>query len=176
MKKKLTVRQIVFLALNVALGIGFELVASMFLKMPQGGTICISVLPIIFVGLKLNIFYSIVCGVLIGVGQGLVTPPTFVAFIQYFLDYILAFGVIGLSTFFWRYRPSRLTLFLGVTLTMVAKYMSHVVSGVVYFGEYATGNVIWYSAIYNGTYMLPSLILVLAVLMPLYRSVQRIQF
>lgn len=176
MFKKLSVRQIVFLALNVALGIVFELIGSMFLKMPQGGTICISVLPIIFVSLKINLFYGVVCGVLIGVGQGIFVPPTFVAFIQYFLDYIFAFGVIGLSAFAIGTKKSRYKLIIGVIVTMLAKYMAHVMSGIVYFGEYATGDVIWYSLAYNATYMLPSLIVVIIALFPLYRVLDRFQF
>ena len=176
MIKKLSVRQIVFLALNVALGIVFELIASMFLKMPQGGTICISVLPIIFVALKIDVFYGVVCGVLIGVGQGMFTPPTFVAPIQYFLDYVFAFGVIGLSTMVIGSKHNRYLLLLGVFITMAAKYLAHVVSGVVYFAEYATGPVWIYSLVYNGTYMLPSLGIVVVVLFSIYRSLQRIRF
>ncbi len=175
MNKKLNVREIVFLALNVALGIVLEFVAGTFLKMPQGGTICISVLPIIFVSFRINIFYGVVCGILIGVGQGLITPPTFVAFIQYLLDYVLAFGVIGFATLPMKIKQNRSQLMFGTILVMSIKYLFHVISGIVYFAEYATGNLIWYSLVYNGTFSIPSIVIVAILVFMLYPTMKRLK-
>lgn len=162
----------VFLSLNVTLGIIFEIISSMFLKMPQGGVIAISTIPIIIVSIRINAFYGVLCGILIGIGQGVFIPPTFIAFIQYFLDYIFAFGIMGLVGLFSRKGKAGL-LSLGVIITMLLKYLAHVISGIVYFGEYATGHVVIYSLIYNGSYMLPSLIIVLISLWAILRITYR---
>jgi energy-coupled thiamine transporter ThiT len=49
---------------------------------------------------------------------------------------------------------------IGVTVGIFGRFVAHVVSGVVFFGEYAPEGMspIVYSAIYNGTYIVPELL------------------
>jgi thiamine transporter len=50
---------------------------------------------------------------------------------------------------------------MGSFLGSVLRYLCHVVSGIVFFGEYAPKGqpVAIYSLLYNGTYMLPSFVI-----------------
>jgi len=70
-----------------------------------------------------------------------------------FLDYPLAFGVLGLAALFKRYP------LLGVIAALTARFLSHFLSGVLFFWMYAPEGMspIVYSAIYNGSYILPEM-------------------
>lgn len=58
------------------------------------------------------------------------------------LDHLLAFGVLGLAA-------------------LVARFLSHFLSGVLFFWMYAPEEMspIVYSAIYNGSYILPEMVI-----------------
>jgi thiamine transporter len=74
---------------------------------------------------------------------------------QALLDYPIAFGVLGVTGFF-KNRP----LWLGISLGGVLRFFCHVLSGVVFFGSFAPeGTNVWvYSAVYNGSFMAPTLV------------------
>ena len=64
--------------------------------------------------------------------------------------------VISTVTGFFKNRP----LWLGITLGGVLRFFCHVLSGVVFFGSFAPeGTNVWmYSAVYNGSFMAPTLV------------------
>ncbi len=74
---------------------------------------------------------------------------------QVLLDYPIAFGALGLAGFF-RNRP-----FLGVNVGIAGRFVAHFVSGIIFFATYAPEGMspIVYSAIYNGSYLLPELVI-----------------
>jgi thiamine transporter len=71
------------------------------------------------------------------------------------LDYPLAFGVLGLAALFRKYPIA------GVVVALSARFLSHFLSGILFFWMYAPEgmNSIIYSAIYNGSYMLPEMVI-----------------
>jgi thiamine transporter len=75
--------------------------------------------------------------------------------IQVLLDYPVAFACLGIAGFF-RKQP-----LIGVTLSIISRLIVHVISGVVFFSEFAPPgqSPIFYSIIYNSSYMLPELII-----------------
>lgn len=100
------------------------------------------------------------------------------------LDYIIAFGVLGIGGIFrgkFKHRGNELAL--GAALALFLRYLSHTLSGFIFFGEYAewffgetgafgqtvlakfSGNMLYfiYSAIYNAVYMVPEIILTVIV-------------
>jgi thiamine transporter len=85
---------------------------------------------------------------------------------QFILDYPLAFGLLGLAGFFERWPV------VGVVVGVTGRFVSHFVSGVIYFAEFAPQGMspIIYSAIYNGTYLVPSLIVCAVVIGILQKS------
>ena len=61
---------------------------------------------------------------------------------------------------------------VGVAVAMVLRFIAHFVSGVVFFGEYAPPELgpYVYSAVYNGSYMLPEFVISAVVI---YLLIQR---
>lgn len=85
--------------------------------------------------------------VLIEEPQGVYYPT------QALLDYPIAFGALGLAGFF------RKLPFLGVVVGIAGRFVSHFVSGVIFFASFAPAGLSpeVYSAFYNGSYLLPEL-------------------
>ena len=61
---------------------------------------------------------------------------------------------------------------VGVAVAGTGRFLSHFISGMVYFADYApTGmSPIVYSAVYNGTYIIPSVIICAVIVVLLQRS------
>src|SRR5713226_6992214 len=120
------------------MGIAIALAAVLhFIKlweMPQGGAVTLGTMVLLFivafrraqgVGFVTGSLYGILeVWILIG-GRFFVHPE------QVILDYPFAFGLLGLAGFFPKF-PS-----FGVTVGALARYAAHVVSGVVFFSQYA---------------------------------------
>ncbi len=126
--------------------------------MPQGGSITLENLPLLFFalrhGLKLGMGAGFVAGLVQILLGGYVAHP-----IQALLDYPLAFAALGTAAL------TRKPLWLGMTMGTCARFLCHVLSGIVFFGSYAPeGTPAWfYSMTYNGTFMLPSLLLAIGM-------------
>ena len=164
-------------ALMLALAIVLSLVTPFKKLLPFGGSITLlSMLPICI--------YSIKYGILNGLGvsflfsifqlvQGIVqdgllgwglTPAMLIGCILF--DYVLAYTVIGLAGIF-RHKGTSGQL-AGIILALVLRFFSHFLSGVVIFAsagkiwdelDFVASNKYVYSAVYNGAYMLPEIIL-----------------
>ena len=111
-------------------------------------------------------FYGAKTGLITGAAYGilqLITGPYIYAPLQVLLDYPLAFGALGLSGFFCRRKHG---LVIGYIVGVIGRYICHVISGYVFFAEYAPEgmNPMVYTLGYNLTYILPEMI-VTAVLL-----------
>ena len=142
-------------------------------KLPWGGTVTLfSMLPLCLISFKYGIKWGLgtaFCYSWFQILQGEVfswglTPAMLIG--SLLLDYILAFTVIGLAGVFRRYRFGG--MIAGVVLVCVLRFVSHFLSGVILwanleqfvaFGQTWTNRPLLYSLIYNGSYMLPELIL-----------------
>ncbi len=84
------------------------------------------------------------------------------------LDYIVAFTVIGFSAMFrGRVKDDRLAAVLGIVVTFVLRFLCHFVSGwfiweALWPNGYNYAAPLW-SLLYNGSYMLPEIIITGAV-------------
>ena len=151
---KILAEIIVFVAMAGALA----LVSHSFFVMPQGGTINLGMVPIFWLALRRGPKIGIFAGAVLGVVD-LAIEPFVVNPAQFILDYPLAFACLGLAGFF-----RKLTVagpVIGVVVGGTARFMSHFTSGVIYFPQYAPPGMspIVYSAVYNGIYMVPSIII-----------------
>ncbi|MFV0254608.1 MAG: energy-coupled thiamine transporter ThiT [Erysipelotrichaceae bacterium] len=150
---KIRVKDLSFMALYLALFVVLDYVAHILPKMPQGGSLGLGVLALLLasyhLGWKKGAIVALGSVVLQFImGQMYVVHP-----IQFLLDYGIAFGVYGIA--------SLMPIWVGITLTNVVRYLCSVISGIVFFGEYADGNVVVYSLSYNAWYMVPTLIICL---------------
>ncbi len=75
--------------------------------------------------------------------------------LQIILDYPLAFACLGLAGLFKK-QP-----LIGVVVALTGRFLSHFVSGVVFFAEYAPPEMgpYVYSAVYNGSYILGEMVI-----------------
>jgi len=127
-------------------------------EMPQGGSISLSMLPLFVLALRRGPVPGIAAGALYGVVDAMLEPYV-VHWIQFLLDYPLAFAAVGIAGFgavamssaFKNGRPGKASAIIvgSVALGALGRYVAHVISGAVFFAEYATGPVVAYSLAYN---------------------------
>ncbi|MGI6144081.1 MAG: energy-coupled thiamine transporter ThiT [bacterium] len=141
---------------EIGVMVGVALVLNFFrlFQMPQGGSVSLEMLPIFIVALRWGTAAGVVAGALFGAAQLLFGASIYYP-LQVVLDYPLAFALLGVAGAF-----PRMPL-LGISLGAVGRLLAHVVSGVVFFAEYApAGTNVWvYSFGYNLTYIVPELLL-----------------
>ncbi len=147
-------------------------------KMPQGGSItAASMLPLMLFSYVYGMGPGCLVGALYGVLQFII-EPYFLSLPQMLLDYPIAFGMMGLAGLFSKMDDENLGLTAGVVLASVGRFVAAVLSGVIFFAEYAGDQNPWvYSVVYNGSYMLPEciicVILCLAVGLRLARQLKK---
>lgn len=78
--------------------------------------------------------------------------------ISLIFDYPVAFGFMGVAGFFGK---KTIGMVIGTVVAMLGRFASHVLSGVVVFASYAPEgqNPLLYSVLYNGSYLLPELVI-----------------
>lgn len=146
-KHKITTKEIVMIGLNVA--ISYVLYIIPLVRYPQGGGITFfSMLPIMLLSLVYGRTIGVTGGLIFGLlktlnGAFIVHP------VQFFLDYILANMALGLAGTFGI--DKKYKIFLGSFMAGALSTFISVVSGVVFFGQYAPPDMnLWiYSIIYN---------------------------
>ena len=166
---KFDTKKITFTAMMVALALIFEIFSTFVLPLPQGGNVSVVAIPLIILGYYYGLPTAMVGGVIVGISQGLFVPPFIVNPFQYLLDYVFPFAFMGMATVFIKLNPKQenIMLSLGILLSLTLRYISHVISGTLFFAEFAGDQIpIIYSLIYNITFIGPTLIITL-ILAPL---------
>ena len=127
-----------------ALCIALSVVLSHFdlFRMPQGGSVDFSLMPLILFTYRRGLKRGVQAGVILGLisillGSYIYNP------VQAILDYPLAFGFVGLTAAHPR--------IIGLIISAIGKIACHVVSGAFFFSQYAPeGQNAWvYSLLYN---------------------------
>lgn len=135
-RQKWTTRMLANAAICMALS--FLLSYIRLFKLPQGGSVtAASLLPIIAFAYS----YGTAPGLVVGIAYGflqMIQDPWIVGPIQAILDYPLAFGCIALAGIA-RKLPDTYGWLVGVLLASIGRFVCHVLSGVVFFAEYAEG-------------------------------------
>ncbi|MCL1854503.1 MAG: energy-coupled thiamine transporter ThiT [Clostridia bacterium] len=160
---------IAFAALAVALS--FLLSHVRLYRMPQGGSITpASMLPIMLFAHVFGVAPGLLVGLAYGILEFLQTPVLLPiaplhAICQIILDYLLAFGFLGLAGIGGKRVSLKIAAIpLGILLAATLRFLCSVASGVLFFAEYAgERSPLWYSVAYNGTYMLPETLICVAV-------------
>ena len=160
-KKKLTTKQLTYSAVALALAMVCSMIK--FANLPMGGscTLC-SMLFIVLIGYWFGPYVGLTAAFAYGLLQ-FVMEPIFYTLPQMMLDYVLAFGALGLSGFF---AGKKHGLQIGYVVGVIGRYIFTVISGVVFFGAYAPEGTpaIVYSLGYNATYIVPEAIATLIII------------
>ena len=165
---KLTVKQLGFFAMAIALGTVLSYIK--LFHFPWGGSITLlSMLVICLPGYFFGLGAGLMTGLAYGVMQLLIDP--YVLFpLQLVVDYFLAFGALGLSGLFSNAKNG---LVKGYIAAVMGRYVFAVVSGWIFFAAYAWEG--WdplpYSLVYNGIYIFAEAAMsIVVILMPPVKS------
>ena len=154
---KWTTKDIVFMALYGALFIVLDVAVNALgiLQMPNGGSLGVSVIPLLIasyhLGWQKGLVVSVV-SVLLQFVTGPMYTPNLIGFV---LDYLLAFSIYGLASLFPNYKY----FYSGVLITNLVRLASSTLSGMIVWET-----PLWGSITYNASYMIPTTILCLVVL------------
>ena len=156
--------------MGVAIALAAVLGQVRLFVMPQGGSVSLELLPIIFIAVRRGVVPGLVTGFLYGLLQ-LGLPGAFVYHpAQAVLDYPLAFMVLAVAGFVdvrgWR------SLTLAVALALTARLSCHFLSGLIFFAAYAPAwEAPWlYALTYNLLYIVPEGALTVLLLWPALKA------
>ena len=153
--KRFTAKQIAFSGVAIALGTVTSMIK--LFEFPMGGAMTLfSMLFVTLVGYWYGTRMGITAAVAYGLLQ-LILGPYIINPVQPIVDYILAFGALGLSGVFSK---SKNGLVKGYILGVIGRYFFAFLSGVIFFSSSAaeygfTGffGPVLYSLVYNGIYI-----------------------
>ena len=154
---KFSTRTMIYVALMIALA--FILQQIKIIHMPQGGSVTPGgMIPLILISFRYGMKTGAIAGFLFGFMEMMI-DPFFVHPIQILFDYPLPYMSMCLAGLF---KDRRI---ISVTIAFVARFACHVISGVVFFAEYAPEGMspMMYSLAFNATYLLPELLISIAV-------------
>lgn len=177
--KFFTTRNIGEIAIFTALAFGLDFLQGGIFKgvFPNGGSIGIAMLPILVLAYRRGFTSSLVCATLLAFlqcfgGVYAISSSWYNVLFQILLDYILAYPVVAIAGLF--YKPFKKAetkkeqtkyLIIGSVLGGVAKFLTHFLSGFIFWANYDfAGGPVVYSIVYNGSYMLPNTILCTIIL------------
>ena len=156
--------------IGVAIALAVVLGQVRLFAMPQGGSVSLELVPIVFIAVRRGVAPGLAAGITYGFLQ-LALPGAFVYHpLQALLDYPLAFGALAAGGLVvvtgWR------SLAAAVALACGARFFFHFLSGLIFFAEYAPE---WespwlYSITYNALYLLPEAALTVVLLWPLLKA------
>ena len=182
MKQKLTVKVMAEIGIFAALGFALDALQGGIFKgvFPNGGSIGVAMIPIFIIAYRRGLVPGLICGLILSLIQMLsgiyviycasfdndflrVCGPL----IQVMLDYVLAYTVVGFAgAFSKKYQQSaefkgKLTFILiGTIIGGSLKFLCHFLAGGFFWPGEMWGVTGWgYSAIYNGLYCLPNIVI-----------------
>jgi thiamine transporter len=154
-------------------------------SMPQGGSITLSMLPIVVMAFRWGIVGGMLTGFVSGLLQLMMGGFVFNA-IQAALDYFVSYTLVGVAgiTLVWLLSSKAkgnkgsmvAAIVVGTVIGGLLRYLIHFIGGIVFFASYAPeGQPVWlYSLVYNASYMIPAIILSAIVAAILFTSAPRL--
>lgn len=154
----LTTRMIIDIALMLALTIVLHQIR--IFHMPQGGSVTLgAMVPLLLLSYRYGPGIGALAGFLYGL-INIIQDPFIVHPVQVLFDYPLPYMAMGLAGL-WQGH-----LYRGTALAFLARFLCHVVSGVVFFASYAPEgmNPLAYSLVFNATYLIPEFVICCIIL------------
>ncbi|PLT33932.1 energy-coupled thiamine transporter ThiT [Bacillus sp. V5-8f] len=179
---------VVEVAIFAALAFLLDLVSNFIFSRiwPQGGSVSIAMVPVFLMAYRWGIKGGLATGFLLGLLQ-VVSGTAWIGHpVQGFIDYFLAFTVVGFAGLFAKrviesYSEGNkgkgaVYGILGMFVGSFLRFICHYASGIVFFASSAPKgqHVAIFSLLYNGTYMLASFVLSSVVVILLYSAASRV--
>ena len=159
MSRTQTVRMLCEGAVMIALALVLGLLKPF--ELPQGGSISLEMLPLFLFIARWGMGSSLICCFAFGILQVFVQGAVSYGWVSIILDYIVAFGVMGLGG------AAQGKIYISSILAALARFIVHFISGITVYRivmptelfNTTFTNPYLYSFIYNGLYMIPEIIL-----------------
>ena len=163
----------------VLVALGFVLSFVKLYELPNGGSLTPATFPALLYGLRWGLAKGLGAGFVFGLMQLLFDGAYAWGWQSMILDYLLAFAPLGLAGLF---RGKAWGIFPGTLVGCLARYAVHHISGITIYriieptavpglGTYDNPHL--YSLVYNGSYMIPNMLLALAIAALLYVPMKR---
>lgn len=160
--KRPNTRMLAEAGMTLALAIILSEFVKLF-KMPMGGSVTLGgMVPLFLFAFRWGGKKGMLVGAVFGILDLLIGGFYSMHPIAIFLDYPLAFAVIGLAGFF---KKSTIGHIGGIFIGILARFACHVASGVIFYASYAPEGQapLVYSILYNGTYLGPELLITIVL-------------
>ncbi len=141
-------------------------------ELPSGGSISLAALPLLVLAISRGVRVGVLAGCCAGFAHVL-AGATIIHPLQLLLDYVAAYGMLGLAGFARGRGSRRARIAPAVTLAMLAQLACAVTSGVVFFAPVAGSAALGYSIAYNAATCVPELMLALWLAPVLLRALAR---
>ncbi len=165
-------RELTEIALFAAFGIILDFLSGLITGSVWifGGSISLGVVPIFIASFRRGLKAGLLTGFIVGILQLIIGEPYIVHPIQFILDYLLAYTAVGLSGLMVNNINER-KIILGIFIGMCSRFFMHFLAGVVFFSEFAGSQpVIIYSFVYNSTFLIPTLILSILIILAIFET------
>ena len=144
------------------------------MQLPNGGSLTPAMFPILFYAVRWGLGKGLLAGFSYGLLQLIFDGAYAWGWQSMLLDYLVAFTPLGLAGLF---KGKSWGIFPGTALGCGVRFIVHYISGVTIYRIYEPTEVpgfgvfddaVLYSLVYNGVYMLPNMLLAMAIAAALY--------
>lgn len=164
--KKWNAKMLSYGALSIALS--FVLSCIRLYRMPQGGSVTpASMLPLMLFSAAYGVGPGLLAGLTYGVLQYL-QGGWFANVWQFALDYLLAFAALGLAGLAKNWKQSW-GLYAAMLVAAAGRALSATLAGIAFWNTAP-----WASLVYNGTYLIPEIIICMVLAFFVAKPVMRI--
>ncbi len=164
--KNWNAKMLSFAALSIALS--FVLSCIRLYRMPQGGSVTpASMLPLMLFSAAFGVGPGLLAGLVYGILQYL-QGGWFLNVWQFALDYLLAFAALGLAGLA-RKLPEKWGLYLAMLIAVIGRALSATLAGIMFWDTAP-----WASLVYNGTYLIPDVVICMILAAMIAKPVMRI--
>ena len=151
----------------------------LFGNMVNGGSITFAAFPLVLYGLRWGLGRGLIASFAFGLLQMIFDGAYAWGWQSMLLDYIVAFTPLGIAGLF---KGKAWGIFPGAVLGNALRFVVHFISGVTIYRIYEPTEVLnfgtfddatIYSLVYNAAYMIPTMLLTVAVAAVLYKPLRR---
>ena len=163
----------------ILVALGFVLSFVKLYELPNGGSLTPAMFPILLFGLRWGLGRGLMAGFVFGLLQLIFDGAYAWGWQSMILDYLLAFTPLGLAGLF---KGKAWGIFPGTVIGCAGRFIVHYISGVTIYriieptavpGIGTFDNAALYSLVYNGSYMLPNMLLAILLAGVLYVPLKR---
>ena len=164
--KNWSAKMLSFAALSIALS--FVLSCIRLYRMPQGGSVTpASMLPLMLFSATFGVGPGLLAGLVYGILQYL-QGGWFLNVWQFALDYLLAFAALGLAGLA-RKLPEKWGLYCAMLIAVIGRALSATLAGIMFWDTAPVA-----SLVYNGTYLIPEVVICMILAAIIAKPVMRI--